>query len=339
MKINFKNVVFAMVFVTISVAIAAKTENFDGSRFFNPWAPSMDKSFVELLRWQLFGDSTPWPESRENEVVAKLSDQVAQGQWSTTFINHATHLIQLKGFNFLTDPIFSERASPVQWAGPKRIRKPALLIKDLPKIDFVLISHNHYDHMDSASIQDLAKIHNPIFIVPLANGELIQGMGAEKVVELDWWQEHQVVNSEFKITLVPAQHWSARGVFDRNKALWGGFVIQSQKFKIYFAGDTGYGDFFKEIRKKLGPMSLSLLPIGAYEPRWFMKGHHMNPAEAVMAHKDLESKFSLGTHFGTFKLTDEGVDDPEIALTEALNEMGVSSEAFIAPQVGETHTR
>ena len=339
MNINFKNVVFALVLLAISTGIATRSENFDGSRFFNPWAPAMDKSYLDLLRWQLLGDSTPWPESRENEIVAKLSDQVAQGQWSTTFINHATHLIQVKGINFLTDPIFSERASPFQWVGPKRIRKPALQIKDLPKIDFVLISHNHYDHMDSASIDQLTKIHNPVFIVPLANGDLIKGMGAENVVELNWWEDHQILNSDFKITLVPAQHWSARGLFDRNKALWGGFVIQSEKIKIYFAGDTGYGDFFKEIRKKLGPMNLSLLPIGAYEPRWFMKDHHMNPAEAVMAHKDLESKFSLGTHFGTFKLTDEGVDDPEIALTEALTEMGVSGDAFIAPQVGETHSR
>ncbi|RYZ80827.1 MAG: MBL fold metallo-hydrolase, partial [Proteobacteria bacterium] len=235
---------------------------------------------------------------------------------------------------------FSKRTSPVQWAGPKRVRKPGLEIDQLPKIDVVLVSHNHYDHMDADSIKALTEKFNPLFITPLGNTKLIQSLGGKRVTELDWWQETfvplegsaQVV----KVGVVPAQHWSKRGLFDTNKALWGGFVLQTSKAKIYFSGDTGYAGFFKSIFEKYGPMDLSIIAIGAYEPRWFMKEQHMNPAEAVQAHMDLHSKRTLGTHFGTFQLTDEAIDEPKLALERDLIANKILKGVFTAPDNGET---
>lgn len=313
-----------------------KSDHFDGERFFNP-GMSGNKGMLQVLKWKMTSTVTPWPGSLENTAKPEVAGQLKDGEISTTFINHATHLIQLKGINLITDPAFSERVSPFTWIGPKRVRRPGIELKDLPKIDVVLISHNHYDHMDEASIRELSKKFDPTFIVPLGNGVLIKGMGAKKIVELDWWQSVELPEKN-SLTLVPAQHWSRRSMFDTNKALWGGFVVRAaDKRQIYFAGDTGYGNLFKEIKNKFGAMDFAILPIGAYEPRWFMKEQHMNPEEAVQAHLDLESKFSLGTHFGTFQLTDEGIDEPKKALAEALTKMQVESSRFIAPEVGETH--
>lgn len=174
-------------------------------------------------------------------------------------------------------------------------------------------------------------------MVPLGNAQYLKKIGIKKVQELDWWQTYTTSDSKIEVHLVPAQHWSARGLTDRNEALWGGFVLKSGSRRAYFAGDTGYGPFFKDIRQRLGAMDLAILPIGAYEPRWFMKDHHMNPEEAVRAHLDLESKLSLGTHFGTFQLTDEGFDEPQQALEEAKAKYKVSKAAFLAPENGETH--
>jgi len=312
-----------------------KSDHFDGQKFFNPGLPPT-KGFFDLLKWQLQGGKTKWPKSRPLRAVPRVADQVPSGQLSTTFINHATHLIQFEKLNVLTDPIFSERASPVQWLGPKRVHPPALSIKELPKIHIVVISHSHYDHMDEASIRELADQHNPLFIVPLANGALIKKMGAKNILELDWWQEHHRPEYDILITLVPTQHWCARGLFDRNETLWGGFVFRSQNLQVYFPGDTGYGNHFKKIGEKMGPMDLSFLPIGAYEPRWFMQQQHMNPDDAVLAHQDLPSKMSLGTHFRTFQLTNEGIDQPVTDLEVALDKYKIPKNQFLAPEPGET---
>ena len=312
-----------------------KSDNYDGSRFHNPEINN-DKSLLDVLGWKIKGQAATWPDWVEIETQAPAPTP-GPGEAVTTYINHATHLIQISGMNMLTDPIFSQRASPVSWAGPARVHKPAIALEALPKIHVVMISHNHYDHMDVESIRKLSQIHNPVFVVPLGNKELIEDMGAQKIVELDWWQDTKIENSELKITLVPVQHWSARGMFDRNKALWGGFVVQSPSLKIFFAGDTGYNKFFLEIKKRLGIMDLSILPIGAYEPRWFMKEQHMNPEDAVQAHVDLESRFSLGTHFGTFQLTDEAIDEPRKALSLALQKRNLSEIQFAAPTPGASH--
>lgn len=314
-----------------------KSDHFDGERFFQPGAPPV-RGFLDLLKWQLFGDKKEWPEFRENTARPNLVNEIDPTNLNVTFINHATFLLQINGLNILTDPIFSKRASPVQWAGPKRVRNPGVELQSLPRIDLVVISHNHYDHLDRHSVAELQNKSAPLFIVPLGDAKNLKKFGATNVVELDWWQSHKIPNTDLVVTLTPVHHWSSRTPFDRNKSLWGGYVIKSSKFNVYFGGDSGYGPYFKETGEKLGPFDLSLIPIGAYEPRWFMKEQHMNPEEAVQAHLDLKSRFSLGCHFGTFQLTDEGIDDPVNDLEIAKKKFNVKSEEFIAPDNGQSFT-
>jgi L-ascorbate metabolism protein UlaG (beta-lactamase superfamily) len=205
---------------------------------------------------------------------------------------------------------------------------------DLPPISLVLLSHNHYDHCDLRILQQLAQRCDPLIVTPLGNGRLLRSAGIRQVEELDWWET--AISAPFPITLTPAQHFSARHIFDRNRALWGGFHIEAGGRRILFAGDTGYGPHFREIAARLGPVDLALLPIGAYEPRWFMKDIHMQPAEAVQAHLDLAARQSLAMHFGTFQLTPEGIDEPVRALAKALRDRGVPAEQFRATEVGES---
>jgi L-ascorbate metabolism protein UlaG (beta-lactamase superfamily) len=243
-----------------------------------------------------------------------------------TFIGHSTFLIQTAAGNILTDPIFSERASPLSMLGPRRVRQPAIPFDDLPSISTVLLSHNHYDHCDLRTLGMLAERFDPLVVTPLENGALVRSSGIRRVEELDWWQEAKY--STVGITLTPAQHFSARSPLDRNRALWGGFMIAVNGARIFFAGDTAYAGLFREVRLRLGPIDLALLPIGAYEPRWFMQSVHMNPAEAVQAHLDLEASESVGMHFGTFQLTTEGVDEPLRALDEACRAKNIPRSRF-----------
>jgi L-ascorbate metabolism protein UlaG (beta-lactamase superfamily) len=330
---------FCSLFLMTSSACASapypKSDHFNGKRFFIQGAPPV-KGFFDLLKWQLGGKPVSWPTWLDDNEIPKLQTQVKTGEAWVTHINHATHLIQLKDLNILTDPIFSERASPVGFAGPKRIRAPGIALKDLPKIDVVIISHNHYDHLNLDSIKALEEKTSPLFIAPLGNAELLRKAGATKIQELDWWQAHDLGKDLAQFTLVPVHHWSARGIFDRNKALWGGFVIKSPRLQIYFSGDTGYGRFFKETAEKLGAMDLALIAIGSYEPRWFMTEQHVNPSEAVMVHQELGAKLSIGSHFGTFQLTDEGHDQPVLDLAQALQAKGLSEKDFVAPKNGQT---
>jgi L-ascorbate metabolism protein UlaG (beta-lactamase superfamily) len=301
---------------------------------FDP-VPSSPKGLLSVLRWKLITKPNRWPKKVQNTSKPQLPASIASNEIYSTFINHATMLLQLERLNILTDPMFSNVAGPYSFFGPRRVRAPGLALQDLPKIDVVLISHNHYDHLDIPSIQALWKKDHPLFIMPLGNGKLIKSLGIHKVVELDWWQKHHLTSQE-SISLTPAHHWSRRGLFDMCKALWGGFMIQSSDLKIFFAGDSAYSNHFQKIKEQYGPIDLSLLPIGAYEPRWFMKDFHMNPAEAVQAHLDLESSLSLGIHFGTFRLTDEAIDDPVIHLKKSLVANNLSEKVFIAPEHGET---
>ena len=314
-----------------------RSDHYDGREFLNP-ENNIKKDFSDLLKWQFSREKKSWPAFHENRIKPILDFELKENQAGTIYINHATHFFEMGGLRFITDSVFSKRTSPVTWAGPQRVHPPALEIEALPPIDIVLVSHNHYDHMDVASIRKLQKLFEPLFITPLGNRKLLGPMGATRVIELDWWQSTKYKSSkgsETEIFLTPAQHWSARGIGDRNKALWGGFVVKNPFLQIYFAGDTGYGKLFFEINKNLGIMDLSFLPIGAYEPRWFMKEQHMNPDDAVKAHVDLKSRKTLGTHFGTFQLTDEGIDDPVLDLAKALQKYQVSSSFFSAPAVGQ----
>ena len=251
-----------------------------------------------------------------------------------TFIGHATFLIQTAAGNFLTDPMYSERAGPFGLLGPRRVRQPAVRFDDLPAISTVLLSHNHYDHFDRPTLARLAKRFDPVVITPIGNGALVKSTGLRKVEELDWWQDAKT--STLPLTLTPAHHFSARTPFDRNRALWGGFTIAVAHQRIYFAGDSAYAPFFREVRRRFGPIDLALLPIGAYEPRWFMQAVHMNPAEALQAHLELEASASIAMHFGTFQLTTEGIDEPVRALEQARLAHHVEPSAFRAIGFGES---
>ncbi len=301
------------------------SDHCDGERFFNPGI-NTDKSLTDFLKWRFKETRPVWPTWVENKFKPQLPEQINKNEVYVTFINHVTYLFQTNSHNILFDPVFSERTSPVQFAGVRRVRRPGIEIHDLPKIDIVLVSHNHYDHMDLASLLYLQKKHQPLFIMPLGNAVYLKAFSKNlNVIELDWWQEH--ILEGVKLTLTPALHWSARGFRDRRKALWGGFIVENQNSnKIYFAGDTGFSKkIFSEIKNKAGELEMAFLPIGAYAPRWFMKLVHMNPDEAVMAHQILQPKVSIGMHYGTFRLTDEPWDQPLLDLNSAMKNRNISN--------------
>ena len=307
-------------------------DHFDGRRFFNPTHKNGQPATA--IPRMLVEKRMAWPASVP--VEPKRPPPLDGAAAVVTFIGHATLLIQTAVGGILTDPVYAERASPVSFAGPKRARQPAVLFADLPPIAVVLLSHNHYDHCDRQTLHAIEERWHPVVVTPLGNGRLLKGAGMRRVEEIDWWQDAAL--APLPIVLTPAQHFSARTPFDRNRALWGGFVIRVGERRIFFAGDSGYAPHFARIRERVGAPDLALLPIGAYEPRWFMKDIHMNPAEAVQAHLDLGSARSIATHFGTFQLTLEGIDDPVIALGEALRERGVPPAQFRAPDFGESFT-
>jgi len=315
---------------------AGKSNNFDGSRFFLDGHRRM-AGFADILKWQFSGDRRKWPRRIDNRPYPPPPSRVMGSDLRATWIGQATVLLQTAGLNILTDPLLSDRASPFQWLGPKRVRDPGIAIEALPPIDLILLSHNHYDHMDLPALGRLAGHSAPRILTPLGNARHIGGAaGASRIDELDWSQSLR--SGDAKITLTPALHWSKRGLWDANRSLWGAFVIETPGGMIYFAADTGYGTgrTFRDIRETFGMPRLSLLPIGAYEPRWIMEPHHMNPDEAVRAHLDLGSARSLAIHHGTIQLTDEAIDAPVKALAAALKQRNVDPATFLVPDVGET---
>jgi L-ascorbate metabolism protein UlaG (beta-lactamase superfamily) len=292
------------------------SDHFDGDRFHNiDDRPREEGSFLE---WQLNRTPGYWPEWIDAPPGPAPERHVENGRLRVTFINHATMLIQMDGVNILTDPIWSDRTSPVSFAGPKRHRAPGIRFRDLPPIDAVLVSHNHYDHLDVPTLWRL-RVRNaatPI-ITPLGNGALMARHGIAGATELDWWHD-AAVSDHVRITLVPAQHFCARGLSDRDRNLWGGFVISGPSGNAYFAGDTGWGSHFAQIAARFSPIRVALLPIGAYLPRWFMKPVHVDPNEAVEAHKVLGASTSIAMHFGTFHLGDDGERQPVEDLESAI---------------------
>lgn len=254
-----------------------------------------------------------------------------------TWIGHSTFLIQHKGYNIITDPHFSNRASPFTWIGPKRVTPLTIELEQLPHIDFVVISHNHYDHLDKNSLKKLLikqKNNPPHIFVPLKLKKWFQKIGFENVIELDWWENTIIDNWE--ITAVPAQHYSGRNLFDKNNTLWCGWVIKTTNFSYYFSGDTGYSEDFKEIGKRLGPFDLATINIGAYGPEWASNGVHLNPENAVQVHKDVKSKLSIAAHWGTFILSFEDIDEPPKLLKNQLLKQGIDLNTFITLKHGET---
>ncbi len=269
----------------------------------------------ELLRWQLSGQRQRWPAWVETEQ-AKPDARVTGDALRLTFVGHATVLVQTGGVNLLTDPLWSDRASPLRFVGPKRVHAPGVALDDLPPIDIVLVSHNHYDHLDHDTLAALEMAHHPIFVTPLGNAACMpRTIARHRIVELDWdhrWHGENDVTVEAEAVA----HWSARTRSDTNAALWAGFTVQVGTRKIYFAGDTGFAEGmpFSATAAKHGHFDAALLPIGAYAPRWFMADAHMDPDEAVAAHRLLGCPPTLGIHFGTFQLTDEARDEPEARL-------------------------
>jgi L-ascorbate metabolism protein UlaG (beta-lactamase superfamily) len=282
-------------------------KHFDGRRFYNPGAPQA-RGFIDVLRWKL----SSRPESSPRfiaDVEQSIPPRSVDGSGlRITLVNHSTVLIQQRGSNILTDPIWSERASPVSWLGPKRRRKPGVRLEDLPRIDTVLLSHNHYDHLDLPTLRRIAADGHPSFIVAAGCARLLRSQRIEPVHELDWGES--VTLSGVTVHCVAAQHFSSRGIFDRDKTLWCGYLIESPDRRVYFAGDTGFGNHFGQIRERFGSPNVALLPIGAYDPRWFMSPVHMSPEEALQAHRILGAQTSIAIHHGTFQLADDGIDTP-----------------------------
>ena len=291
-------------------------KHFDGKRYFNP-SGQKESGFRDLLRWKLTSKPEHSPEFVDDVVPAKPPVGMEGGRLHVTLVNHSTVLLQQRGLHILTDPVWSERVSPVEAFGPKRHRKPGVEWNDLPRIDVVVLSHNHYDHLDIATLRRLRERQGVRFVVAKGLAALLHDNGIE-AQEVEWGDS--VALAEGTMHAVPAVHFSSRGLFDRNRTLWCGFVIEGAGGTTYFAGDTAFSAHFREIRERFGAPRLALLPIGAYEPRWFMAPVHMDPEEAVKAHEILGAQTSIAIHHGTFQLADEGIDTPKRRLRECAGE-------------------
>ena len=310
------------------------SDHFDGERFSLPGGAQIgEKDLGALIRWQTTREPAVWPEAVP-VVPTVPAPRVEGSAIVATMVGHATVLVQTQGLNILTDPVWSERVSPVDFAGPSRVTAPGVAFEALPKIDLVVVSHGHWDHMDVETLKRLWERDRPLILVPLGHGRMLAEAGVE-ARELDW--DERVTVGPLTAVAEPVYHWTSRWFLDRNRALWAGWTLIAPGGNIYFAGDTGYGDgaFFRRVRRH-GPVRLALLPVGAYEPRWFMAEQHMNPAEAVQAMRDVGAEQALGLHWGTFQLTDEGWDTPRRELGAALDAARVMPERFPALLAGET---
>ncbi|MFL5062985.1 MAG: MBL fold metallo-hydrolase [Xanthobacteraceae bacterium] len=315
----------------------ALSDHFDGLRFVDPHGMA-PKGIPDLLRWWTARGRITWsdwvPSPYADEPPARIDGRALR----MSFIGHASLLVQTAGLNILIDPVWSDRVSPIDFVGPKRVNAPGIAFDALPKIDVVLISHNHYDHLDMATLSRLVATHRPRIITPLGNDTVMRAQDPAIAAEAYDWGDRVALGNGVEVTLAPMRHWSARGVLDRNKALWAAFIIATPAGRIYHVADSGYGDGFRfrEASALYGPFRLAILPIGAYEPRWFMRNQHADPAEAVQIHLDLGAKRSIGMHWGTFQLTDEALDRPPLDLAEARRARGIADETFSVLAIGET---
>lgn len=312
----------------------AKSDHFDGKVFSN-LKVNATKSFYDVLKWQWSKTPGFWPKQIHLENYDKPPAIVNDENLRVSFVGHATVLIQIAGLNILTDPVWSKRVSPLSFIGPRRVVDAGVKIEDLPKIDLILISHNHYDHLDLETLDKIAIRDRSQIIVPLGNDTIIKKHNSLLDVKAYDWDDVVVINDKVKIHLEPAQHWSARGLFDRNKALWSAFTIETIYGNIYFAGDTGFNDHFKTAQQKHKKFRLALIPIGAFEPNWFMRNAHINPVEAVQAFHDLNTDYALAIHYATFKLADDGYNSPADEMNKMYKEGTVSADRFKLLDVGK----
>ncbi len=314
------------------------SDHFDGRRFFDPHGVP-PKPLRDVLRWQ-FGSNRQrrtWPDWVPSPHTDTPPRRLNNGKVRLSFVGHASWLIQSSGINILVDPVWSTRVSPFSWAGPKRRNDPGIAFEALPEIDTVLVSHGHYDHLDLATLSRLAATFSPRVITPLGNDLTMQAADPAIRAESFDWHDRVELGGGVAVTLVPTRHWSARGLFDRNRALWASFVLETPAGKIYIVCDSGYGEgtHFRHVAAAHGPLRLAILPIGAYEPRWFMRDQHMNPEDAVKALLDCGAEAALAHHHGTFQLTDEAIDAPARALRAALDEASIPHERFLVLKPGQ----
>lgn len=315
------------------------TDHFDGTRFFNPNGVEPG-GFRDVLRWQFGGERNRhrWPKDVASPFPpAKPEARIGGDALRVTMVGHASMLIQAAGLNILVDPVWSRRVSPFSFIGPKRVVAPGIGFADLPPIDLVLVSHNHYDHLDVATLKRLQQSHRPRFVTPLGNDTIIRRAVPDAVITVMDWGDRIDIADGVAIDAEPCHHWSARGAGDRRMALWAAFVISTPVGKIYHVGDTGFhgGINYRAAREKHGGFRLAILPFGAYEPRWFMKAQHQDPAEAVEGMRLCNAAHVVGHHFGTFQLTDEAIGDPLVKLKAALEEQGVNPGRFRPLKAGE----
>ena len=302
---------FLIVLLFTSLQITAEYKNSNGV--------ALEKSINDMVRWM---------RSEQEPIITKIE---ISSEWKSIdlynndnyaiWIGHSTFLIKKEGLTILTDPIFSDRASPFGFIGPKRLIPPAISISQLPKIDVITISHNHYDHLDISSLRNLSKLYpETLFFIPAGDKRLLEKNNIKNVHEFKWWNSFKL--KDFEFTFTPVKHWSKRGLFDRNKSLWGGWFIQHDDYSIYHAGDTGYSNDFIETKLRLGAPKYAFIPIGAYDPEWFMSDSHVNPEEAVQIMLDLEAEKGFGMHWATFTLTDEDTIEPKVRLENATTKLG-----------------
>jgi L-ascorbate metabolism protein UlaG (beta-lactamase superfamily) len=317
-----------------------KSDHFDGERFFDPHGVA-PRTRRDLLRWHLHRRAraarAKWPAWAPSPYIDRPPARVQGAALRISYVGHASMLLQTAGLNLLLDPVWSKRVSPFRFVGPKRVNDPGILFSDLPPIDVVLVSHGHYDHLDLATLSRLAAAHRPRVVTPLGNDTIMRNHDSAIAAEAYDWGDQVNIGKGVVVTLVPTRHWSARNLSDRNMSLWASFVIEAPGGRIYFVADSGYGDggHFRRARERHGPLRVAILPIGAYEPRWFMRDQHMNPAEAVQAFIDCGAELALGHHHGTFQLTDEAIDAPLVALDDALKDARIPCERFRTLRPGE----
>ncbi len=326
---------------------ASKPHHAADGTFRNPWPDSAPHDWRDVLRWardrrREERDPTPPRGSFPRAIPDVVQPRVGTGVHTATWIGHSTILLQMDGLNIITDPVFSERAFPVQWMGPRRVMDPAISLDALPPLDMILLSHNHYDHLDKPAVKRIARAHpDATWVTPLRLGAYLRGWGARNVVELDWWDSVDVKGT--RITGTPARHFSARRMGDRNKTLWGGYALERGARRVYFAGDSAYHPEFADVGAQCGPFDFVMMPIGAYEPRWFMHVVHVDPNEAVQAfedvvspHPDVPIPLMLGIHWGTFRLTDEPMDEPPRRARLRWKERGLDPARLWIAKFGET---
>lgn len=312
------------------------SDHFDGLRFFDPHGAE-PRPLADLLRWRFTSNPAKWPERASSGFGDVPPPSVEGAKVRFSFVGHASWLIQTAGLNILIDPVWSQRASPFAFAGPKRVNDPGIAFEALPPIDAVLVSHGHYDHLDMRTLSRLAAKFSPRVITPLGNDITIRSNDSAVRVEAHDWNDRVEIGNGVAVTLAATRHWSARGLFDRNKVLWASFVLETPAGKIYIVCDSGYGDggHFRRVREAHGALRLAILPIGAYEPRWFMRDMHMNPSDAVKALADCGAEQALAHHHGTFQLTDEAIDAPAHDLAVALDQADVQRDRFVALKPGQ----